>query len=71
MTEQAPGPLESEIHEFIRSRGMAMPEMIEANFTGTEPSDVAKINIAWRMNEILREALLRVAREVDDLRIGG
>lgn len=70
MSEQERGPLEKEIHELIRSKGLAMPEILESSVAGTDPDLIGRINIAWQMNMILVEAILRLAREVDDLRSG-
>ncbi len=45
-----------------------MPEVLNAEVLGHEPDIEERVNIAWRMNMILLEALLGLAREVDDLR---
>jgi hypothetical protein len=71
MSERERGPLETELHELIRRKGLAAPEILNAQMTGQDLSETERINIAWQMNMILMEALLRLAREVDDLRAGG
>jgi hypothetical protein len=70
VSERERGPLETELHELIRSKGLASPELLDAAFADRDLSDIERINIALRMGMNLMEALLRLAREVDDLRAG-
>jgi hypothetical protein len=66
--ERERGPLEAELHHLIRSKGLAAPEILNATVEGRELTDSERINISWQMEMTLMEALLRLAREVDDLR---
>ena len=70
MDEGERGPLERELYKLIRSKGLAIPELLDSQVAEREPSETERINIAWQMDMVLMEALLRLAREVDDLRTG-
>lgn len=65
--ERERGPLESEIHELIRSKGLAGAALLNAQASGEMPSLEARVQQAERFGFILQEAIERVARAVDDL----
>jgi hypothetical protein len=71
MSERERGPLESELHELIRRKGLGFPEILQHDVTGADLTVDESINIAWQMNMVLMEAVLRLAREIDDSRSGG
>jgi len=70
--DEAPkrGPVESEIHELIRLKSLAAPSFLEPRVEGREFTVVEVANQALYGTVVLTEALLRLAREVDDLRAG-
>jgi len=69
--ERSGGPLEEEIHELVRLRGTSDPDLLRAQFSGREPTLEEWVAFLQRQDEVLLEALLRLAREIDDLRASG
>jgi hypothetical protein len=59
-------PLEPELHELIRTKGLADPDALRSGVSGREPTADERINIAWRMNMTLMEALLLLAQRLDE-----
>jgi hypothetical protein len=66
--ERERGPIEKRLHELIRDKGLASPALLEAQVSGVMPTLEQRMLDAEQMNLILMEALLELAREVDDLR---
>jgi len=60
------GPLESAILERIRAEGLAGLPDLEAHLAGREPTADERINLAVRMSLITTEAVLMLARHLDE-----
>jgi hypothetical protein len=66
--ERERGPIEKRLHELIRDKGLRGRALIKAQVTGEMPTVEERMLNAERMEMVLMEALLDLAREVDDLR---
>lgn len=70
MADSERGPLEKELHELIRKRALADPDFLEIQVEGSSPiiPTAQAANMALKMGPTWMEAILRLAREMDDLR---
>jgi len=67
--EHERGPVEERLHKLIRDKALAGPAIVKAQVTGQMmPTLEERMLNAERMDLVLMEALLELAREVDDLR---
>jgi hypothetical protein len=69
--ERERGPLEKEIHEFIRMKGLSSPMLLNASVSGKVPTVGDRLLHGDNFDLVLMEMLLRLAREIDDLRASG
>jgi hypothetical protein len=67
--ERERGPLEDEIYEMVKANGLGDPNVLLAQFQGREDLTHGEwINFLQRATMTHFQALLRLAREIDDLR---
>ena len=67
MEERERGPIESRLYEQIRRQAAGRPAMLDINVSGEMPPIEQRMTNAERMDFVTVEALLDLAREVDDL----
>jgi hypothetical protein len=60
-TERQRGPLEEEVHNLMRTKGLGGPALLKAQLTGQMPTVEERMLQAERMDFILMEGIERVA----------
>jgi hypothetical protein len=64
--ERERGPLEKQIYEMLRQKGLGLPEILEADVSGNEPSSEEWLRVLMQVAMHHMEAILRLARELDE-----